>query len=485
MRFSARWLAGLTALILVFALVRLAACFGDLWLDEVWAIDLVAGADSLAGVLAIRLENHLLHSAYVYLVGGAGPEWLYRLPAWLGGLASLVLAGLIAARQVERSSAGSDRREAALLAIVLVGSSYLLVHFCSEARGYGPALGFGLLAYYALLRGADSPGKLWESVYVGALVLGLLAHPIVVHVLLGGVAWTAVHTWRRRGEARLVAWEVVRWHALPAAFLAFLYLGHLRYLWSGGGSDLSGLTLLGRMSAYSLGLPVGSGFAAFVVGAALLAIAVAALARRGDDLWVFHLTAVVLSPLAVSLFRGGLLYERYYVVSTALGLLLLADLLAWTWATRGRAGRTVCVVFLLAFVVGGAVHTARLLAYGRGPTKPALRFIASYSDAEVIGVGGDHDFRVKTMLRFHGPREVWFKAFVFQPGGLWPPEGPPWVLRHRFHGTPAAPARFRDERGNEYALVKSYPYAALSGWEWHVYRNASNPPRGPSPPSGP
>jgi uncharacterized membrane protein len=138
------WLLAAAGIVVVAGTVSLLAIFNDLWLDEIWSLDKARHLTSpWAAVTELHHDNnHILNTLVMYLWPNASPEWLYRLPAWLSGVAAVVLAGLIGRRQAGSPLGG-------LIAMVLMGGSYLMVHYASEARGYAMAIAVGLLAFHA------------------------------------------------------------------------------------------------------------------------------------------------------------------------------------------------------------------------------------------------------------------------------------------------------------------------------------------------
>jgi hypothetical protein len=64
------------------------------------------------------------------------------------------------------------------------------------------------------------------------------------------------------------------------------------------------------------------------------------------------------------------------------------------------------------------------------------------------------------------------RSFQFYPGDQVTSEGPQWFFAHRFdHDPEPVPAERVDAAGRHYRLVQTYRHAALSGWDWFVYRN--------------
>ena len=100
----------------------------ELWLDKILTVNLAAQVTSPAQVFTrIHLENnHYLNTLWIYLPGPQAAWLAYRLPSLVAGVAAIVLAGFICRRH---------SNTCALLAMSLVGFSYVMVLFSGEARG--------------------------------------------------------------------------------------------------------------------------------------------------------------------------------------------------------------------------------------------------------------------------------------------------------------------------------------------------------------
>src|SRR5207253_29604 len=116
---------------LVAAAIRIRAAFNDLWLDEIWSVELVRELHSALGVFTQthQANNHYLNSLFIYFVGQRGNWPGYRIPAECFGIGTVALAWFIGARR---------DRWTGFFSMLLASFSYVLVLYSSEARGYGP-----------------------------------------------------------------------------------------------------------------------------------------------------------------------------------------------------------------------------------------------------------------------------------------------------------------------------------------------------------
>lgn len=470
------WWPLLLTVTALFALVRAAGLFGDMWLDEIWSLLMVGQVKAPGEILTVLRHdnNHPLNSLWLMLCGPGMAGWNYRLPAWVAGSAAVLLAGLVARGQAERLQPGdfAGAKVAGLFAAVLAGGSYLLIHYSSEARGYGPLMGCALLATWALLQ-ADGPRPVrWAIVYALSAALGLLAHLAMAEVLLAGLAWSFGSILQQREDWRRLTLGALAWHGVPVGLTVAYYFGFVRKLEIGGGPENQVLKTMGETAAYTLGLPVSAGGLALALFALLWLVGLIAGIRRGA--WAVVAWAVagaVLAP-ALTLWASPstLVFPRYFLVNVVLVLPVIAQGLAWLWHT-GRGGRACVLTAGGLFLVGNALPVVDLAMAGRGQYSAALRDIGRMAQALEISISSDHDFRNGLLIDYYRGAVGAAHSLVYHPVGQTPPWGVQWVLLHRLDGQPEPLAMIADARGNRYVRERRYPHAALSGWDWYLYRN--------------
>jgi len=464
----------LIAVVVIAALVRLAATWNDLWLDEIWTVNLVGKLDSPLGVFTLRHDNnHILNSLFVYALKPFGIDWLYRAPDWLAGIATVGLGAWVASLGDGRQNRDdATPRTRALVAAILLAGASLLVHYGSEARGYSLALAFGLLALGTALADGPRPMSRRAPVAWVSLVLAMLALALAVHFLVALVAWSAVRTLRRGGwrdAAATLAW----WYAVPAGAFAIYYLGFLRIMKLGGGPREGTLAPLARAFGATTGLPDGVPAPIVVAFAvAVTAFGVGWLVARGSDLWILYLVGIVVSPVAVALFhRTDLYFGRHFIVSATLWLLLAARLLAWL-ATRGPAAKVVVAVTLAAFLLGNALRLAPLLRYGRGTYRDALQYMTSHTPGDTVSVTSDQDFRNRMVVEYYAPRIGTDKPLRYVNRREHTVPGPDWYIAHLPPPPGGVPRVVADPRGNLYRFEIEFPSDPSFGFSWRLYRRA-------------
>ncbi len=152
--YRAAWLA----LLVVAAVLRATHLGDDVTYDEASTVVYFARAPWPTTISdTFTPNNHLLNSAVVKLVlltvGDRPLAW--RMPAFLAGLAVLGLTAALARRLFGRA--------AALVATAVVALSPPVLHFATRARGYEPALAFGLAAWWFIETARAGRGSRWRS----------------------------------------------------------------------------------------------------------------------------------------------------------------------------------------------------------------------------------------------------------------------------------------------------------------------------------
>jgi hypothetical protein len=471
------WMWGLLGgLLLGFAAVRLLGVFNDLWLDEIWSVRMVESIKSPFEILtSLRHDNnHPLNSLFIYYLLPADADWTFRLLSWFSGSLSVWLAALIARKQYRQQHPQALPRNemiAGILTAILVGASYLLIHYSSEARGYAPAVMFSLLAIFALQHAGEKAGLRWAMVYWLACGLGLLAHLATVQVLIAGLGFSLLGLSQPKVGRLAELRKILGWHLLPWLGFGVYYIGFIRKIEIGGGPDSTLMGVLVEAAAYVMGLPVDSG-----VGLALPLI----LVLVGMSLWLmgrvggwrnaflFGLLIFVTPALGIVFSKFNLLYPRYFLLNATFALVVSGYGLTCVWL-RGGWARILVGLGLICFVVGNAVHVTRLVQFGRGQYRSALREIAQRTPTSDIAIGSDHDFRNQVLVDYYRG-VVAPKSITYHPMDQRPPWGVDWLLLHRLDDGPTPPEMIADARGNRYVREMVYPHAALSGWDWFIYR---------------
>ncbi len=466
-----------------FAALRLACLRNDLWLDEIWSLQLVGLAHSPLQILT-RLHsenNHPLNSLWLYALGPTAPEWSYRLLSWVTGTAAVGLAGALARGQFRRMHPADSRggaEAAGLIATVLFGGSYLFVLYSSEARGYAPALCFCLLAASILCRAPASPLSGWAPAYWAACALGLLGHAVSAQVVIGGLGYSLVAATQSSESGKGRVARLLWWHALPVVLLGCYFLLFFRRLVPGGATfagtnhvPLGGV--FGDLASFILGFPTPLGLAValpFLVVASLVSLGL--VFHRDRALAVFYALVVFITPLpGIWSATESVVFPRFLFISAAGALLLIGYPLARAWAAGGWA-RPVCAGALGLFLLGSGLQVRRLLQEGRGEYRQALRYAVQQTPGAEVTVSTDFsEFRNSTVINHYGPAVAGpGRSIRYLPSLGWRAPGPQWLFVERIDHEPPAPDHLY-AAGVYYQLERVFPHAPLSGWDWYLYRN--------------
>lgn len=456
-------------------LLRWVAAGDDFWQDEIWSWVRTIQYPSTFELLFVNDENnHILNSWYMAWLGPNRDWFDYRLPNVVAGTGSVLLAGWINRR----------RGGAAVLAgMTLLGASYLMVHYSSEARGYGLVVFFSLLAFVLLEATTNRPSFSIDAAFAVACILGVLSQAVFVYAFASLLAWALV---RRRSDLRLsrlgapelrhiqssrqVWWKhtIIRF-GIPIAFMAWLYFVNLRLRMNAGGPILPLFGVVTQTLSLSVGGPWAgaAAIATAVAAAVVLVAAVARLSRTRDDTWAFY--ACVLFVMPVALLLGAMrseIYPRYFVISVAFACVLLGQVFAVCW-DQGRITRGAALVLLLLILVGNGRHIARLVQVGRGRYFAALDEIVATTKSPEVRIGSDFDFRNRMIVGFYA--RMLTKPIVYFDKKDWPDDGPEWYIAQDLDPDGHFPVGVT-VGGHTYALQNEYPYAGLSGWRWGVYR---------------
>ncbi len=453
----------LAVLVLAGTAIRLAASGGDLWIDEVWSLDNLALVQALGdtgswAALLFHFNTHPLNTIYLALIGPDAPVVIYRLLSIASGAGAIVFAAMIGARHGGKWG---------LIYGAVVACSYPMIHYASEARGYGPMLFFAFLSVWLMQRHLERPDGAGAAAIAMALVFGLLSHLTFAIAIAGLAAWAL---WARYLECRSIqrTFQMLAPPFLPAALYLILYGIVAAKAFVIRGNIFEPATMaVAKFAGNALGLdPAGPS------SIGLLCIYVAATVT--GVIWLFRLNTpglplyavvVVLCPLsAIVVETKPYLLAMYFLITLPFAMLLALDVGRELTKRSGLMGRAVLAAALAFFFASNLDATARFLGPKRGDYGRAVAAIAADSSAPV-SVTGSPDFSVGTLIRYHAKRlglenQV---AFAERPA--------PAARWHIWRVTPGAspPARLQVD-GAGFDLDRRYTHWGLSGDTWALYR---------------
>ncbi|MEJ1936237.1 hypothetical protein WDZ92_39095, partial [Nostoc sp. NIES-2111] len=303
-------LAAAALLLLGFAL-RAAGTRGDLWLDEIWTLELVR---PLAGWWQVFTEiphdnNHWLNSAWVMLAGPEAPTPVLRAASVVFGTAAVWAAGW--------AVRGTPAR---LAAMALVALSPALVNYGSEARGYAGLVLATLLAVGLVRRELDRASASGPLLLGAVALFGLFSHAFMVETLSVLVVWAFVVRFAESGTpGGLTTTARLFWPAAlaGAAWGACLAWGVTRHGYGFGGMFVAnpGDFVSGWAEAMRMvfGLPAAWSAMACLGVAAALVVAVLS-ARRDAFAWLCAGAFLAIPALLYGLSIPNTVFGRYFLV---------------------------------------------------------------------------------------------------------------------------------------------------------------------------
>ncbi|HEY1169868.1 MAG TPA: hypothetical protein VGH19_00745 [Verrucomicrobiae bacterium] len=444
-----------------FAVRAIASIRDGFWQDEIWSLGLALGVQNWWEIFTrvTSTNSHLANTLWLHLLGFQENWGWYRLPAVLSGSAAVAL---VAGHPVF----GAPRPR--LLAAFLIATSFPLIHFSSEARGYAPAIFCALLAYFSLQQYWKKKSAPYLLLLHLSIIMGLLWHLTFVFIQGALTVWILWRTAREPGTHQQRLQKLPKFLLPHLVFAAALYLGYIRHTVNEGGSTVTVLGVFLEVFGMVLGGPYIGWPALFSVLVVLGVIFwnITRHYRQGSDEWLFRLMVLLVIPSLLSVIQNnGTIYYRFFVICFPFFYIVLAEQIDLAWRSSS-AKRIIATVALIAITCVQTARTEHFLKYGRGNYLDAVFYMATTSSKAELHVGSDHDFRNNMILsyyRYFLPKEI---TLVYHEWKNWPPGGVDWVIGHVQE---AKPHFIRD--GILYRWDKSYEtFGGDAGATWHLYR---------------
>lgn len=442
--------------------LRLPGLVEDPWIDEIWSWGLARSRTGLADVFLIRSSNsHALNTAWMWLVGDRPDFVVYRLPAFLAGVACIPLAARIASR------AG---RNAGIAAAWIAATAYLPIVYSSEARGYAPMCCASLAAFECAWTWLDGGRRRWLVASWISFAIGLLFQTLFV---VGFAAIAAAVVARIRGERR--PWSKAALFVAPPLVIAGAWwFLNVRHVFNAGAPPWDLVDALSDTAVVAFGLPRASWAVLLgaIVALAVVVLDVRHLVARGDRSWIVQVGVVgVTSAATVWLLRDDYLAERYFLVPIVFFGLSFARVLGRI-ADTSATGAGIAVLLFALFTAGNAAHVVPFLRSPRGTIGELVREMAASSASNPIVVTGNFDFNVGALLEWHArtlpagrtARYVTRRELSAAGADFAVIEAP------RFERDPVTTVQIGNVR---YTLVGTSLHAGPTGADWAVYARAS------------
>jgi len=446
------------------SILIIAAARGDLWLDEIWSLAFARDAHSITDIF-VRFQhdnNHPLNTLFLYFLGEQKIFLTYRLFAVLSGIGSVFLIGCIAKKEW-------GYREA-LCSILLTGTSFPLLLYFSEARGYAPEIFFALACYILLRRNSRhfTFGKL--VLFWASSILGILSHSTFIIAAVGFCIGNLALDFNAAGSVRQKYRRLIAHHAPPLIFYVWWYIFFLKNMVIGGGPVYQIQDVIAQGSAMLLGFPQAGGIevAAMFLMPVLITAGVFFLYREHDPQWLFFLIILTFSPAVMYIISHPvIIYFRYFLVCAPFFYLLTSHLICKCFRLPQNYWRLFAVVAVALAITGQIQRDYQLLKSGRGQYSAAIEYMANNSPGTVL-VGSNHDFRIKMLFDFYAPRVAGGNRLCYVERYKWIHEFPEWIIGENVLYN--HPDEITVNGIWTYYFIKGYRSAEVSGRNWFLFR---------------
>jgi hypothetical protein len=356
--------------------------------------------------------------------------------------------------------------------LLLAGSSYPLILYFSEARGYAQAIFFGLLAFYSLQESqlSFSPGK--PVLFWTASLLGVLAHLTFIIVFLSLAVYIIRHELSVQGTFFMKSRQALKYLSVPVVFLITFYFTYIRGMAIGGGPRIDLYSELGKGVTCLLGLPDALLYAGLLIMVLLITFVVFMRYTEKKPLWSFYLFVLIIAPAAIiTITNPSYFHFRYVIVCFPFYYLILSFILARAWRAGKKALLYLVALLLCLYVGGQALRLGPLFQYGRGSYQAVIRQMENSTAAGVITVGSDNDFRNKMVLPFYARFLQGGKTVQYIDQESWGSQPPEWLILHSLDESAAPEPWIETPSGRPYWLVKTEYFSGNSGFSWFLYHD--------------
>ncbi len=454
----------IAGLLLVGAALIVAAGRGTLWFDELLSLQWARSAQHPWHILELYRHdnNHPLNTLWLLLAGEDRHPWVYRALSMLSGFVVLVLVWLAARRLSEKF---------AWVPLLLAVTSFPLVLYASEARGYAPVLACLLGAWLVVSTKTDC-SAVWHVPVFWLLCLGaMFAHGTSLVILAALGVYFLVDRRARGGGWLRIFGGAALWFGLPLVAAALYWFFFLRLMIIAGGPEYTLPHVLAHFFGYSFGIP-GAGSGQWPIALAGLATLTAALAfGRFPDLAtrIFFAGSVFVFPaLSLAATDTTYLYFRYFLVSLPFVYLMSAPL-AERIDLWPRGWRVLAAVLLGAVVLGQFPRLVQLIVAGRGDYVTALRVIADDSSPDK-SIVANNEMQVGFVLGHNKKFHPELAPLTLVPQARAADQTTQWIVYVTQDDPPVPPGSSINLHGSHYGLVSFHPSAPVSGAHLAMYR---------------
>lgn len=450
-------------LLILLGTILIVACgSGTLWFDEILSFQWAKSAKNPWQLLELYRHdnNHPVNSLWLMIVGENGPPWAYRALSMASGVCSLVLIHSLATRLSPRF---------AWVPLLLAATSFPLVLYFSEARGYAPAmaclLGASLLVW-------DRRMPVWRAPLFWLLCgLAVLSHGTSLMLVAALGAFACLRGVLEKTPLLRLLGGLAAWFAIPCTVGAAYWWFFLRQMIIAGGPEYGVPAVVAHFFGYALGIPgAGSGSPWIGVLGGVWVVTAWIFGRFPDSpmRWFFVFATGLFPALSLLAADATYLYFRYFLVALPFVYLLSAPL-AERISELGRLPLIGSALLLATLVAAQTPRLWTLATQGRGDYLAALRRIVSDSSTPPVVVS-NNDLQVGVVVGHLRSRHSELHPIQFRPQKSVGEVVPGWILYATQDDPPSSPGPLIDWNHRRYALVAQHFSAPVSGAHWTLYK---------------
>lgn len=465
----------LLLIIILGAILRFFGLFNELCLDEVWSFNIVYNLKSPLQIFTsvFKDTNHHLNTLFIYLIDNKNPVhyFKYRVPSFIFGLATIFLGFLI-------SKEIFPRRIPGLIYPFLLATSFPLVFYSTEARGYSPLIFFSLFSPYLLWKYFEKERLPVLLLFYAGIIMGFLSHLSFVVVAAALFISACIYI---RGDPGIAAHKngfatLAKLFFVPAVIVYLILSRYVSNLVSGGLTEPGSFAVINSLMMSMVGCV--SDTASTRVLSVMLAVLLTAETRflirdrTSYKAGVFTATVIFLSGCLIIFRPFKYLSPRHLLFTAPFFLLLLSNLL-YRMQRGGIKVKVLAVFFVLSIFSANMAAIVHFLKDGRGHYYEAMAYIYKNTASSEIVITSDHDFKNPLMINFYNhfyfnTRKV---VYISQDEAVEKGIRPEWIIRCDEQIDPCVRTSVRFN-GTEYMQKRHFPYWGLSGMHWFVYHDS-------------
>ena len=461
----------LTVILCIAAGLRMLLIFDDFWLDEIWSLNLAKNVNNFSAIFTDLTfdANHILNTAYLYLVRDADSWVIYRAVSFICGLISIIL--------IYKISLIFGKRQA-VIAAILSAVCFPLVLYSTEARGYSMSIMFSLLSFICLYHFLINK-KTWSigAFWICAL-LAMLAHFSYSYFYAAIFQWSLYVLWKSEIGLKKVVKNLLFLHLIPMAIFIYIYFKFVLKMGVAGANISYWPEELLKFSSLMYGLPQNS-----VIGGLLLLLSVFMVLlvayyqyKNNSIYWPLFPLVILINPLIIILFADVRFPQMRYFLLLLPFIIISFSIFINMAICQYRSIKFIYTVFVFVFVTANIGYAVLFSNHGRGEYSKAIQYLVSQTSntKNTLVVSSDHDFRNYALLDFYNKylkTGVTIHYVTQEVLSQYPPE---WYFVHDFSVQP--------DPTSELLLLGKYHYKLevsflafnpkIIGWHWYIYKRA-------------